>query len=410
MTRTLLTGGLVYDGTLAPPAEGDVLVEHGRILDVGTGLDGDVVVDCSGRFVSPGFFDTHVHVTIDSPDQLEIAQRPFSLQFYAAARNLRRTLDTGITTIRDAAGADLGIKEAVRRGLIAGPRMQIAISLISQTGGHGDDWCVCGSTMPFFVPHPGRPANVADGPDEVRKKVRELIRAGADVIKVATTGGVLSPTDDPRHSQFRDAEIAVMVEEATAFGIAVMAHAQGSEGIKAAVRNGVRSIEHGIYLDDEAIDLMLTSGSWLVPTLHAPQAVLRGADAGMALPKAAIEKARMVVEVHQDSVARAHQAGVRIAMGTDCGVGAHGTNLDELQLMHAAGLGPVDALHATTGSAAALMRVEDDRGTLAPGKRADLVVVEGDPLDLVDLKHRVRAVYLDGELVSSGSAGQATEA
>ncbi|HSV40744.1 MAG TPA: amidohydrolase family protein [Nocardioidaceae bacterium] len=409
MTRTLFTGGLVYDGTLAEPVLGDLVVENGRIVDVGAGLDGDEAVDCAGGYVSPGFFDAHTHVTIDSPDQLEIAQRPFSLQFYTAARNLKRTLDTGITTIRDAAGADLGIKEALVRGLIPGPRMQISISILSQTGGHGDDWCVCGSTMPFFVPHPGRPANVVDGPDEVRKKVRELIRAGADVIKVATTGGVLSPTDDPRHSQFRDAEIAVMVEEATAVGISVMAHAQGTDGIKAAVRNGVRSIEHGIYLDDEAIEMMIEAGTWLVPTLHAPQAVLRGADAGMALPKAAVQKARMVVEVHQDSVRRAHEAGVRIAMGTDCGVGAHGTNLDELQLMEAAGLGAIDALHATTGSAAALLRVEDDRGTLAPGKRADLVVVDGSPTDLVDLKHRVRGVYLDGELVSTGSAGETAE-
>jgi len=409
MTRTLFTGGLVYDGTRAEPAPGDVVVEGGRIVEVGTGLDGDEAVDCSGHFVAPGFFDAHVHVTIDSPDQLEIAHRPFSLQFYTAARNLRRTLDTGVTSVRDAGGADLGIKEAIDRGLIQGPRMQIAISILSQTGGHGDDWCVCGSTMPFFVPHPGRPANVVDGPDEVRKKVRELIRAGADVIKVATTGGVLSPTDDPRHSQFRDAEIAVMVEEAAAVGITVMAHAQGTEGIKAAVRNGVRSIEHGIYLDDEAIDMMLAAGTWLVPTLHAPQAVLRGADAGMALPKAAVEKARMVVNEHQASVKRAHEAGVLIAMGTDCGVGAHGTNLDELQLMQSAGLGAVDALHASTGSAAALLRVAEDRGTLQPGLRADLVVVEGSPVDLVDLKHRVRRVYLDGALVSTGSAGEAAE-
>ena len=404
MTRTLFTGGLVYDGTLAEPAAGDVVVEDGCIVDVGVGLDGDEAVDCSGRFVSPGFFDTHVHVTIDSPNQLEIAERPFSLQFYTAARNLRKTLDTGITSIRDACGADLGIKEALVKGLIAGPRMQISISMLSQTGGHGDDWCACGSGMPFFVPHPGRPAGVVDGVDEVRRKVRELVRAGADVIKVATTGGVLSPRDDPRHSQFRDAEIAVMVEEAEAAGIYVMAHAQGTEGVKAAVRNGIRSIEHGVYLDDEAIAMMLERGTWLVPTLHAPQAVLRAADAGMPLPQAAIDKARMVVVVHQGSVKRAHEAGVRIAMGTDCGVGAHGTNLDELQLMTAAGLGTVDALHATTGSAAALLGVDGDRGTIAPGKVADLVVVEGQPDDFVELRHRVRAVYLSGELVSAGSA------
>jgi imidazolonepropionase-like amidohydrolase len=402
MTRTLFTGGLVYDGTLAKPAPGDVVVEDGRILEVGVGLDGDEAVDCTGRFVSPGFFDTHVHVTINSPNQVEIAETPFSLQFYNAARNLRRTLDAGITSIRDACGADLGIKEALTRGLIPGPRMQISISMLSQTGGHGDDWSACGMGTPFFVPHPGRPEAVVDGVDEVRKKVRELVRAGADVIKVATSGGVLSPRDDPRHSQFRDAEIAVMVEEAEAAGIYVMAHAQGTEGVKAAIRNGVRSIEHGIYLDDEALAMMLEAGTWLVPTLHAPQAVLRAADAGMPLPQAVVDKARMVVTAHQGSVKRAHEAGVRIAMGTDCGVGVHGTNLDELPLMQAAGLGVVDTLHATTGSAAKLLGVEADLGTIASGKIADLVVVEGAPDDLVDLRDRVRGVYQAGQLVSEG--------
>jgi imidazolonepropionase-like amidohydrolase len=400
MTRTLFTGGLVYDGTTSRPAEGDVVVEDGRILEVGTGLDGDTRVDCSGGYVSPGFFDAHVHVTLDAPSQMQILETPFSLQFYSAAANLRKTLDVGITSVRDAGGADLGIKTALERGLITGPRMQLSIIMLSQTGGHGDDWHVCGGDAPFFLPHPGRPSGVADGPDEVRRRVREIIRAGADVIKVATTGGVLSPRDDPRHAHFRDAEIAVMTEEARAAGIHVMAHAQGAGGIKAALRNGVRSIEHGIYLDDEAIEMMLQRGAWLVPTLHAPRAVIAAADAGLPIPQSSVDKARAVAAAHQDSVRRAHDAGVRIAMGTDCGVGAHGTNLEELELMTAAGMSPLDTLHATTGSAAELLDVAADRGTLRPGLRADLVVVDGDPDDVSDLGSRVRAVYLDGAVVS----------
>ena len=399
MTRTLFTGGLVYDGTTAAPAEGDVVVEDGRIVDVGPGLDGDEVVDCSGGFVSPGFFDCHVHVVMDRPSQMEMLENPFSLQFFSAAVNLKKTLDIGITTVRDAGGADLGIKEAVNRGLIPGPRMQISIIMLSQTGGHGDDWGVCGAEVPLFIPHPGRPHAVVDGPDEVRKRVRELIRAGADVIKVATTGGVLSHAN-PRHGQFRDAEIAVMTEEATAAGIHVMAHAQAAAGIKAAVRNGVRSIEHGIFLDDEAIELMLERGAWLVPTLHAPRAVIAAAEAGLPIPQAQVDKARQLTEIHTDSVRRAHEAGVRIAMGTDCGVGPHGTNLEELELMTGTGLSAVEALHATTGSAAELLDVHEDRGTLRPGQRADLVVVDGSPDDVSGLGDRVRAVYLDGAEVS----------
>ncbi len=404
MTRTVFTGGLVYDGTQGRPTEGDVLVEDGRILEVGTGLDGDVAVDCSGGYVSPGFMDCHVHVTLDAPSQMQILETPFSLQFFQAAANLRKTLDVGITTVRDAGGADLGIKEAVDRGMIPGPRMQISIIMLSQTGGHGDDWNVCGGDAPFFLPHPGRPSGVVDGADEVRRRVREIIRAGADVIKVATTGGVLSPRDDPRHAHFRDAEIAVMTEEATAAGIHVMAHAQGAGGIKAALRHGVRSIEHGIYLDDEAIDMMLQAGAWLVPTLHAPRAVIDAADAGLPIPQSSVDKAKAVAESHRDSVRRAHEAGVRIAMGTDCGVGAHGTNLEELELMTEAGMSGIDTLHATTGSAAELLDVAADRGTIRPGQRADLVVVDGDPADVTGLAARVRGVYLDGVAVDRVTA------
>ncbi len=157
MARTLFHGGTVYDGSAGLPAEAEVVVEDGRILEVGTDLDGDVEVDCSGGYLSPGFFDCHVHVTLDVPSQMQIMATPFSLQFFMAAANLRKTLDIGITSIRDAGGADLGIKEAVERGLIPGPRMQISIIMLSQTGGHGDDWCIAGSDAPFMVPHPGRP-------------------------------------------------------------------------------------------------------------------------------------------------------------------------------------------------------------------------------------------------------------
>jgi imidazolonepropionase-like amidohydrolase len=399
MTRTLFTGGLVYDGTLAAPAAADVLVEDGRILEVGPGLDGDEAVDCAGAFVSPGFFDCHVHVMLTDLDYLRMMATPFSLTFFMAAENLRRTLAGGVTSVRDAGLADLGIKRAVESGLIPGPRMQISVEMLSQTGGHGDTWELCGAHVELLPPHPGRPSGVADGVDAVRRKVREMIRAGADVIKVATSGGVMSPTDDPRVGQYTDAEVAVVVEEAHAAGIEVMAHAQGTEGVKRAVRTGVRSIEHGIYLDDEVIDMMLAAGTWLVPTMHAPQSVLRAAAAGVPMPANAVAQTQAVVAEHRSSMKRAYQAGVRFAMGTDCGIGPHGTNLDELGYLVEIGMSPVEALHAATGSASELMMVSDDRGTLAPGKRADLVVVNGSVDDLTDVPSRVRGVYLDGRAV-----------
>src|SRR5215208_6132642 len=298
MTRVVLRGGSVFDGSGTAPADADVVIEDGRVVDVGPGLDGDEAVDCAGHAVLPGLIDSHVHFLINGQlDPMYSVGRPFSLAFYEAAQNMRATLDVGITTVREAGGADLGIKTAQQRGMIAGPRMQISISMLSQTGGHGDDWQVCGAHMPaFFVAHPGHPDSIVDGPDEMRRKVRELVRAGADVIKVATSGGVLSPRDDPRHAHLRPVELEALVEEATSAGMFVMAHAQGADGIKNAVRAGIRSIDHGIYLDDEAIELMLRRGTWFVPTLVAPQGVLDAVDAGISLPPAIVDKARMVID------------------------------------------------------------------------------------------------------------------
>ncbi len=179
-------------------------------------------------------------------------------------------------------------------------------------------------------------------------------------------------------------------------------HYADSRGAKRAVVAGVRSIEHGIFLDDEAIDLMRAAGAWLVPTLHASQSLLRAIDAGTPFPQAVVEKARLVVTAHQQSIARAHSAGVKIAMGTDCGVGPHGTNLDELDLMTRIGMAPVEALQAATGSAAELVGADSDLGRLAPGMRADLVVIDGSPTDLVGLPSRIRQVYLDGVLADRG--------
>ena len=394
----------MFDGSGSAPAGGDVVIEDGCIVAVGAGLDGDEAVDCSGQTVLPGFIDSHVHFLINGQlDPMYSIRRPFSLSFFEAAENMRATLDTGITTVREAGGSDLGIKAAQQRGMIAGPRMQISISMISQTGGHGDDWQVCGAHVPaFFVAHPGRPSTIVDGPDEMRRKVRELVRAGADVIKVATSGGVLSPRDDPRHGHFRDAELAVLVEEAEAAGRFVMAHAQASEGVKAAIRNGIRSIEHGIFLDDEAIAGMLERGTYLVPTLIAPRGVLEAAEAGVPVPPEGVEKTKMVMEQHTASVTKAIGAGVKVAMGTDSGVTPHGQNLRELPLMVECGMSPAEALVATTRTAAELLGIADSTGTLEPGKVADVVVVDGDALDLHDLAGRVRRVYQGGALVSEG--------
>ncbi|MFL5796143.1 MAG: amidohydrolase family protein [Actinomycetota bacterium] len=400
MTRTLLAGGRVFDGTGSPPAEADVVVEDGRILEVGPGLDGDETVDVGGRHLLPGLFDCHTHVTLSNVSLLASLQTPFSYRFFETVQNLAATLRVGITTVRDAAGADAGVKQAVDDGLVPGPRLQISVALLSQTGGHGDGWYRSGQVVKFWPVYPGMPDGLVDGPEAMRRKVRELVRAGADVIKVATSGGVLSPTDDPRHAHFRDDELAALVAEAAAAGRRVMAHAQAADGIKAAVRAGIRSIEHGIYLDDEAIGLMLDRGAWLVPTLVAPRGVLAAAEAGMTIPDAARRKAVEVAEAHADSFRRAVAAGVKVAMGTDSGVTPHGRNLAELELMAKGGMTPAQVLAATTSSAAELLGLSGELGTLEPGKRADVVVVDGDPFELATLGDRIVAVVKDGRLVA----------
>ncbi len=398
MARTVFHGGKVFDGTMAPITDADVAIEDGRIVDVGPGLDGDVAVECNGATLLPGLFDCHTHVMFSSLDWVEALVKPFSFMFYDAERNLASTLATGITTIRDAMGADAGVKRAVDEGLVPGPRMQISVTMLSQTGGHADGWLRSGTDLEVLWP--GMPSGIVDGPDAVRRKVREMIRAGADVIKVATSGGVLSPDDDPRHPHFRPDELDEIVAEAAAAGIWVMAHAQGAEGIKNAVRAGVRSIDHGIFLDEEGIALMLERGTWLVPTLVAPRGVIDAADAGASIPASSVAKARELVDTHRDAIRRAIDAGVRIAMGTDSGVAPHGANLREVALLVDCGLTPQQALVATTSSGAELMGLDGELGSLAPGLRADLVVLDGDALDVSTLRERVRQVWKDGVLVA----------
>ncbi|TWP38535.1 metal-dependent hydrolase family protein [Leekyejoonella antrihumi] len=396
--RVLFTGGKVFDGTGSDPEDADVVVQHGVIVDVGTGLDGDEAVELNGGTVLPGFFDCHVHLTSSGVDLMKRLTTPFSYQFYEAMANLRATLQTGVTTVRDAGGSDLGIKQALADGLIEGPRVLLSINIIGQTGGHTDGWFASGNDVPLSQPHPGRPPGIADGPAGMRQVVRRMFRAGADQIKICTTGGVLSPRDDPRHTQFTPEEIQVAVAEARAHDSYVLAHAQGTNGIKNAVRAGVRSIEHGIYLDSEAISMMLERGTWLVPTLAAPRAVLTAADAGVNIPTVVVEKARAVSQVHLESVRMAIDAGVHIALGTDSGVGPHGRNLEELVLLQECGMTANQALAAGTSSAAALCGLNDLVGRVAPGLVADLVVVDGGVDELATLPGRIRQVWQGGRL------------
>lgn len=406
---------LVFNGTLidgnggAPISGGAVLLEGNRIAAVGEistlNIPNDAErIDAEGGCILPGLIDTHVHLMFQIKKLEQSLSDPFSIQFYEAAHYMKKTLEAGITTVRDAGGADLGVKTAVERGLTPGPRMQISITPLTITGGHGDSWTVSGSDLTSGA-YPGSPSGKCDGVEEVRKKVREVLRAGADIVKVHATGGVLSPTDHPEYTQFSYEELSVMVEEAKfRRGRKVMAHAQGAEGIKNAVRAGIHSIEHGIYLDDEAIALMIEHGAYLVPTLLAPLSVLEQAEETGSMPEYGVKKAKESIEAHRDSIARAYRAGVKIAMGTDAGVMPHGTNLRELGLMCDIGMTPMESLVATTKVAAECMGWDNMVGTLEVGKFADVVVTRTNPLEdirsLEDIQN-IAVVIKDGAVVKN---------
>ncbi len=383
---TAITNATMIDGTGADPVRNTTLViEDERITHAGASVtvpaEADVI-DAGGCTVMPGMIDCHVHMLYHPASLQERLLTPPTLQTFYGARNARATLDAGITSVRDAGGTPQGFKMAIDRGLIPGPRMKIAVTALSQTGGHGDSTMASGVRVRALSGlGPEWPENVVDGPDEVRKAVRAILRAGGDFIKLMSTGGVLSPSDEPGHTQFTPDEIAIMVSEAAAAGKTCMAHAQGTQGIKNAVNAGVESIEHGIWLDDEVMAEMKRRGTFLVPTLVAPIWVLRNSEKapGSVLPQS-VRKTKEVMADHRVSISRAITQGLRVAMGTDSGVGPHGHNAEELEHYVDCGMTPMQAIVSTTSVASECIHMQNDVGTLQPGKYADLLLVDGDPL------------------------------
>ncbi len=403
----------VYPDGLLDPAAGEttnaavVVIEDGHVIHSGRRATVQVprdaeTIDAAGLTVLPGLIDCHVHLT-SLGEGLDFARElttPPTLELMRAVRAARRTLEAGFTAVRDAAGSPAGIRMAIDAGYFPGPRMFVTVSALSQTGGHTDSHFMCGADLD--IPLPDRPYMVVDGVEAMRLRVREVIRAGADWIKLCTSGGVLSPGDSPHHSALTLDEIRAAVEEAATQGRKVMAHAQANAGIKNALQGGVATIEHGIWLDGDAIEMMLDGGNALIPTLVAPQWVIRHAEAGK-MPAYAADKAREVVKDHIASIRMAVEAGVKIAFGTDTGVGPHGSNGEEFLLMQQLGMEPIDCIRAATTVAAKTIGMHGV-GTLAQGSWGDLIGVPGDPLsDLTLLSNpdNVHLVVKGGELVKS---------
>jgi imidazolonepropionase-like amidohydrolase len=401
---TAIRAGTLIDGTGAAPVKNAVIVIRGeRITALGAGEavpPGAAILDLSGYTVLPGFIDAHVHLvgrTLGDGDWFHagLVETPAQLALLGAA-HAQQTLEAGFTTVRVVGTphfGDLALRNAINAGWVPGPRIVGAGINFGIRGGHCDE--TDGLRPGLFGPEAGIEAGVANGVDEVRNAVRYMVKYGADVIKICATGGVLSLTDSAGVQQYSEQEMRAVVETATMLERRVAAHAHGAAGIKAAVRAGVTSIEHGSMLDPEAVQLMKEHGTWLVPTLLAGYTVESLATA-QKLPPPVAAKALVVAARARASFKLAVTGGLKIALGTDAGVMPHGTNAREFALMVQYGMTPMQAIQAGTLNGATLLGREADVGSLAPGKFADLVAVKGDPLQDIKTLQRVEFVMKGG--------------
>jgi imidazolonepropionase-like amidohydrolase len=400
-----IVGGVLIDGTgHEPVGKAAVIVEDGRIVNAGPESAvqiprGARIFDAAGRTILPGFIDCHVHSAYRARDMRQHLLNPPSYNILCSLPILRATLECGVTTARDTGGADTGFRRAIEDGAVVGPRLLVSIVMMSQTGGHGDPWVPAGLRVPR---RSWLPNNIADGVEGVRRLARELLMAGADFLKICATGGITSVTDDVDEPQFLVDEIKAAVDEAAARRKRVAAHAEGLQGIKNALQAGIYSLEHGWFLDEECVDVMLRQRTWWIPTLAlVPRSrERRMKDAAWGQAQLGDEH-RKDEEVYQRQLAQvplwkeAVRRGVRVALGSDQ---SHrlltGENLIELEYMvNWLGMSPMQAIVAATKAAAECLE-RPDLGTLGPGKVADVVVADGDPLDDISLLGDPRHIHL----------------
>lgn len=387
---------LIYAGKLlAVPGDGyqsqqTVRVRDGVIVGVERGYvaarDGEQVIDLKQSFVLPGLIDSHVHLT--SEQGQDSATRPLTDSdvdtAFFGAENALKELRAGFTTVQDVGGANeavFSLRDAINKGYVPGPRIRASGRAVTPTGGHGD-----ANGFSPTITEIASGFNTCNGVDDCRRAVRQTIRSGADLIKITATGGVLSNTSAGLGQQFFDDELKAIADTAHSMGRKVTAHAHGKEGIEAALRAGIDSIEHGTYLDEETIALFKEKNATLVPTVIAGVTVTGWVDEEW-LPEPSREKAAIVGPLMLDMLTRARKGGVKVSFGTDTGVSAHGTNADEFELMVQAGYTPEQAIYAATVTASEHVEMSTTIGTIAAGKFADIVAVDGDPLvDITELK------------------------
>ncbi|MBC7946950.1 MAG: amidohydrolase family protein [Chitinophagaceae bacterium] len=384
--KTYIWCGTLIDGVSDEPKKNmTIVVERDKITNVENGFTkpgtGDKTIDLKTKTVTPGWIDMHVHMEDETNPNRYLQEYTFNPADYAfqSVMFAEVTLMAGFTTVRDlgGTGVNISLRNAINRGYLKGPRIFTAGKSIATTGGHADP---TNGNRADLMGDPGPAAGVVNGPDDCRKAVRQRYKEGADLIKITATGGVLSVAKSASNPQFTEEEIKAIVDMAKDYGFKVAVHAHGAEGMKRAIRAGVNSIEHGTYMDDEAMALAKKFGTWYVPTLTAGAAVADSAKKPGYYPDLVAPKALEIGPKIKATLTRAYKAGVKIAFGTDAGVYKHGLNWLEFGYMIEAGMKPMETIKAATVSAAELLGERDKLGSIEQGKLADIIAVDGDPL------------------------------
>lgn len=400
---TVIHAGALIDGVSDQPRnEVTVFVVDGKIAEVNDGYstpgDGDEVIDLKNATVMPGLMDMHVHLTGEMSPKNYLERVQFNTASFAvrSVEYARRTLMAGFTTVRnpgDDGTITVALRREIERGLVPGPRIFTAGKSLATTGGHADP---TNGLRDELTRDAGPEDGVVNGPEDAAKAVRHRYKEGADFIKITATGGVLSVAKSGQNPQFTEAELEAIVKTANDYGFHVAAHAHGAEGMKRAVRAGVRSIEHGTLMDEETMKLMKERGTYYVPTILAGAFVAEKAEIDGYFPELVRPKAAEIGPKIQETFGRAYRAGVKIAFGTDCGVSPHGGNGREFELMVEAGMPAMAAIQSATMATAELLGIEDRLGSVEPGKIADLVGVGGNPLEDISLMQQVAFVMKEG--------------